>query len=207
MARPRIAKDREPEHHRGNSGRYPLRPSQSLLVKFPPSYDRADLPLVEPPFTAPQPSDGSMIDPYILQRFIDAQNPVYNRICAELRNGRKRSHWMWFAFPQIAGLGSSQWAREFAISSLAEAAAYLAHPILGPRLAESTGLVNVIEGRSVDQIFGYPDNLKFRSSMTLFARATPDNEGFSAALQKYFKGKPDPVTLASLQALEANGKR
>ena len=114
---------------------------------------------------------------------------------------------MWFAFPQIAGLGSSQWAREFAISSLAEAAAYLAHPILGPRLAECTRLVNVIEGRSVDQIFGYPDNLKFRSSMTLFARATPDNEGFVAALQKYFKGEPDPVTLARLQALEAHGKR
>ena len=148
-----------------------------------------------------------MNDPYNLQRFIDAQNPVYDRICAELRNGRKRSHWMWFAFPQIAGLGSSQWAREFAISSLAEAAAYLAHPILGPRLAECTRLVNVIEARSVDQIFGYPDNLKFRSSMTLFARATPDNELFVAALQKYFKGEPDPVTLARLQALEAHGKR
>jgi uncharacterized protein (DUF1810 family) len=148
-----------------------------------------------------------MNDPYNLQRFVDAQNPVYDRVCTELRNGRKKSHWMWFVFPQIEGLGSSQMARQFAISSLAEAAAYLAHPILGPRLAECTKLVNVIEGRPADQIFGYPDNLKFRSSMTLFARATPDNQVFLAALQKYFKGEPDPVTLARLQALDAQGKR
>ena len=144
-----------------------------------------------------------MSDPCDLQRFVDAQNPVYDRVCSELRDGRKKSHWMWFVFPQIEGLGSSQLARKFAISSLAEAAAYLAHPILGPRLAECTNLVNVIEGRSVDQIFGYPDNLKFRSSMTLFARATPDNEVFVAALQKYFNGEPDPVTLARLQTQDA----
>src|SRR6516162_281727 len=98
-----------------------------------------------------------MNNPYNLQRFVDAQNPVYDRVCSELRDGRKRSHWMWFVFPQIEGLGSSQLARKFAISSLAEAAAYLAHPILGPRLAKCTNLVDVIEGCSVDQIFGYPD--------------------------------------------------
>jgi uncharacterized protein (DUF1810 family) len=147
-----------------------------------------------------------MNNPYNLQRFVDAQNPVYDRVCSELRDGRKRSHWMWFVFPQIEGLGSSQLARKFAISSLAEAAAYLAHPILGPRLAKCTNLVDVIEGCSVDQIFGYPDDLKFRSSMTLFACATPGNEVFVAALQKYFKGEPDPMTLARLQALDAQGK-
>jgi uncharacterized protein (DUF1810 family) len=143
-----------------------------------------------------------MTDPYNLQRFVDAQNPVYERVCSELREGRKKSHWMWFVFPQIEGLGSSQLAREFAISSLAEAAAYLAHPILGPRLAECTQLVNLFEGRSVEQIFGYPDDLKFRSSMTLFARAAPDNQVFAAALQKYFKGEPDPATLLRLEAVE-----
>src|ERR1700756_83260 len=112
-----------------------------------------------------------MSDPYDLQRFVDAQNPVYDKVCSELRDGRKKSHWMWFVFPQIAGLGSSPLARRYAISSLAEAAAYHAHPILGPRLTECTSLVNRVEGRPVEQIFGYPDDLKFCSSMTLFARA------------------------------------
>jgi uncharacterized protein (DUF1810 family) len=139
-----------------------------------------------------------MTDPYDLQRFVDAQNPVYAKVCSELRDGRKKSHWMWFIFPQIAGLGSSQLARKFAISSLAEAAAYLAHPILGPRLAECTGLVNLIEGRPIEEIFGYPDDLKFRSSMTLFAHITPDNQVFIDALQKYFIGQFDPATLARL---------
>jgi uncharacterized protein (DUF1810 family) len=143
-----------------------------------------------------------MADPYNLQCFVDAQNPVYDKVCSELREGRKRSHWMWFVFPQIEGLGSSQLARQFAISSLAEAGAYLAHPILGPRLAECTRLVNRIEGRSVEQIFGYPDDLKFRSSMTLFARAAPDDQVFVAALQKYFRGEPDPATLLRLRAGE-----
>ena len=143
-----------------------------------------------------------MSDPYDLRRFVEAQNPVYAKVCSELREGRKRSHWMWFVFPQIVGLGSSPLARKFAISSLAEAAAYLAHPILGPRLAECTQLVNLVEGRSVAEIFGHPDDLKFRSSMTLFARATQDNQVFVAALQKYFKGEPDPATLLRLQSLE-----
>jgi uncharacterized protein (DUF1810 family) len=139
-----------------------------------------------------------MSDPYHLQRFVDAQNPVYGKVCAELRDGRKRSHWMWFIFPQVMGLGSSPLARKFAISSLAEAAAYLQHPILGPRLIECTRLVNLIEGRPIQQIFGYPDDLKFRSSMTLFAHAAGENQLFVDALQKYFKGEFDPTTLARL---------
>ena len=143
-----------------------------------------------------------MSDPYDLRRFVEAQNPVYAKVCSELREGRKRSHWMWFVFPQIVGLGSSPLARKFAISSSAEAAAYLVHPILGPRLAECTKLVNLVEGRSVAEIFGHPDDLKFRSSMTLFARTTQDNQVFVAALQKYFQGEPDPATLLRLQSLE-----
>jgi uncharacterized protein (DUF1810 family) len=139
-----------------------------------------------------------MSDPYDLQRFVDAQNPMYDRVRAELQEGRKRSHWMWFVFPQIAGLGSSPPARRFAISSLAEATAYLAHPILGPRLAECTRLVNQIEGRPIGQIFGHPDDLKFRSSMTLFARASADNQVFVDALQKHFNGEFDPATLERL---------
>jgi len=139
-----------------------------------------------------------MSDPYDLQRFVDAQNPVYDRVRAELQEGRKRSHWMWFIFPQIAGLGSSPLARRFAISSLSEAAAFLEHPILGPRLAECTRLFNLIEGRSIEQIFGRPDNLKFRSSMTLFARASADNQVFVDALQKHFDGESDPATLERL---------
>jgi len=139
-----------------------------------------------------------MSDLYDLQRFVDAQNPVYDRVRAELQEGRKRSHWMWFIFPQIAGLGSSPLARRFAISSLSEAAAFLEHPILGPRLAECTRLVNLIEGRSIEQIFGRPDDLKFRSSITLFARASADNQVFVDALQKHFYGEFDPATLERL---------
>ena len=145
-----------------------------------------------------------MNDPYGLQRFVDAQNRVYDKVCSELRDGRKKSHWMWFVFPQIEGLGSSQLARKFAISSLAEASAYLAHPILGPRLAKCTSLVNLVEGRPIEQIFGYPDDLKFRSSVTLFAHATPDNRVFIDALQKYFGGEFDPATLARLEALQSS---
>ena len=139
-----------------------------------------------------------MSDPYDLQRFVDAQNPVYDKVRAELREGRKRSHWMWFIFPQIAGLGSSPMARRFAISSLAEATAFLEHSLLGPRLAECTRLVNLVEGRPVGQIFGYPDDLKFRSSMTLFARAAAENQIFVDALQKYFAGELDPATIERL---------
>jgi uncharacterized protein (DUF1810 family) len=139
-----------------------------------------------------------MDDPYNLQHFVDAQAPVFEQVRAELRAGRKRSHWMWFVFPQIAGLGHSEMARRYAISSLDEAKAYLAHPVLGARLRECTELVSKVDGRSVGEIFGYPDDLKFHSSMTLFARATGDYGVFEAALKKYFGGKPDPETLKRL---------
>ena len=139
----------------------------------------------------------SVDDPYDLQRFVEAQNPVYDRVVAELASGRKKSHWMWFVFPQIAGLGGSPMAISYAISSLDEAKAYLAHPILGARLRECISLVNRIEGRSIDEIFGSPDNKKFRSSMTLFAHAADDGL-FEQALLKYFGGAPDPLTLARL---------
>ena len=139
-----------------------------------------------------------MSDPYNLQRFVNAQDAVYKKVCLELRDGYKRGHWMWFVFPQIEGLGSSFEARKFAISSQREAEAYLKHPILGPRLRECTRLVNLIEGRSIEDIFGHTDSLKFRSSMTLFAHATPDNKVFTDALQKYFEGKVDGLTLTRL---------
>jgi uncharacterized protein (DUF1810 family) len=140
-----------------------------------------------------------MADSYHLQRFVDAQERIYSQVCAELREGRKRTHWIWFIFPQIQGLGFSAMAARYAISSREEAAAYLSHPVLGPRLRECTRLVNQVEGRSIDAIFGYPDDLKFRSSMTLFANATPDNQVFLDALEKYFAGESDPLTLARLR--------
>ena len=139
-----------------------------------------------------------MDDRFQLQRFVDAQQPIYEAVLSELRAGRKRSHWMWFIFPQISGLGHSSTAQTFAVSSLAEAAAYLAHPILGPRLRECAGLVAGIKGRSVDEIFDGPDDLKFHSSMTLFARAAPRESIFAACLEKYFGGQLDPRTLARL---------
>ena len=137
-------------------------------------------------------------DPYDLQRFVDAQNPVIDRVRAELRAGRKRSHWMWFVFPQIGGLASSPMARKYAISAREEAEAYLRHPVLGPRLRECTELVRQIEGRTVAEIFGYPDDLKFRSSMTLFAQVAADSRLFTDAIAKYFPGGADPATLERL---------
>jgi uncharacterized protein (DUF1810 family) len=137
-------------------------------------------------------------DLFSLSRFVEAQNPIYRRVVAELSAGRKASHWMWFIFPQIQGLGSSDMARTYAISSLQEARTFLAHPILGPRLRECVELVNCIEGRSIEEIFGYPDDRKFRSSMTLFARAADDASLFEQALNKYFGGGADPLTLARL---------
>jgi uncharacterized protein (DUF1810 family) len=137
-----------------------------------------------------------MDDPFDLQRFIEAQEPVYGRVCDELRRGRKTSHWMWFVFPQIRGLGHSPIAQKFAIASLAEARAYLDHPILGPRLRQCTQLVIDVEGRTASEIFGYPDDMKFRSSMTLFALAAPDDPLFKSALTKYFPAGPDPETVA-----------
>jgi len=138
-------------------------------------------------------------DPYNLQRFVEAQDPVFTDVCEELRGGRKTSHWMWFVFPQIQGLGRSSTAREFAISSRAEAEAYLRHPILGPRLRECTALATAIDGSSAEEIFGYPDYLKFRSCLTLFAQATPDNQVFLEALKKYFGGEFDAATLQLLE--------
>jgi len=137
-------------------------------------------------------------DPYNLRRFVDAQKSEYGRVCSELRNGQKRGHWMWFIFPQRRGLGSSPMATKFGIASREEAEAYLKHPILGPRLVECTELVNTLEGRSVDQIFGYPDNLKFRSSMTLFAEVASERPLFQEALRKYFGGEPDSRTIERL---------
>lgn len=139
-----------------------------------------------------------MEDPYDLQRFVEAQEPVLASVLAELRAGRKESHWMWFVFPQVSGLGGSAMAVRYAIGSLAEARAYAAHPLLGPRLRECARLVAQVEGSNVEEIFGYPDDLKFRSSMTLFARAAPEEPLFAQCLQKYFGGEPDAATLARL---------
>ena len=139
-----------------------------------------------------------MKDPYNLQRFVNAQQPVYQDVCGELRSGKKRSHWMWFIFPQIKGLGQSETARRFAISSLEEAEAYSRHALLGPRLRECSHLVAGLDGCSAEDIFGYPDYIKFRSSMTLFAKAAADNGVFNECLRKYFKGEGDAATLAGL---------
>jgi len=139
-----------------------------------------------------------MSDPYNLRRFVNTQQSIYDDVLRELREGHKRSHWMWFIFPQIEGLGHSAMAREYAISSREEAEAYLRHPVLGQRLEECARLVAAINGRSIEDIFGYPDYLKFRSSMTLFSNVAPNREIFEECLQKYFGGEPDTVTLAEL---------
>ena len=133
-----------------------------------------------------------------LQRFVDAQAPVWERVLAELRAGRKRTHWMWFVFPQVAGLGGSGMARRYAIASLDEARAYLAHPVLGPRLHEAVGLVAALAGRPIHDVMGSPDDLKLRSSLTLFARAAADPAPFQAALDVHYGGEPDPLTLERL---------
>jgi uncharacterized protein (DUF1810 family) len=140
----------------------------------------------------------SASDSFDLQRFIDAQERVYPTVLDELRVGRKRSHWIWFIFPQVAGLGSSPTATRYAISSLHEARAYLRHELLGPRLHECVRLVNAAQGRSIGEIFGSPDDLKVRSSMTLFAHATQDNKDFVELLERYYDGEEDPLTLERL---------
>lgn len=137
-------------------------------------------------------------DPFRLQRFVSAQDPVFRRVLLELESGTKTGHWMWFIFPQIRGLGRSPVSVEYAISSREEAQAYLQHSILGPRLEECTRLVLLVEGRSALEIFGSPDDMKFRSSMTLFARVSPEDDIFTRALEKYFDGVPDPLTLGRL---------
>jgi uncharacterized protein (DUF1810 family) len=139
-----------------------------------------------------------MPDAFQLERFAEAQSNVYDDVVAELKQGQKQSHWMWFVFPQMKGLGNSPTAKQYAIKSRAEAVAYLEHPVLGPRLRQCTQLVIDTEGRTIGQIFGYPDDLKFRSSMTLFANVTPDNDLFRKALQKYFRGEMDHATLDRL---------
>ncbi|HEX3461007.1 MAG TPA: DUF1810 domain-containing protein [Acidimicrobiales bacterium] len=137
-----------------------------------------------------------MVDPYNLERFVAAQDAggIYDRAVGELREGRKRSHWMWFVFPQIAGLGQSAMSREFAISSIEEARAYLRHPVLGPRLIECAGIVAAGPGRSAADVFGGIDAQKLQSSMTLFRRAMPETPEFEAVLDRYFEGQPDPAT-------------
>ncbi|GIF54153.1 DUF1810 domain-containing protein [Asanoa iriomotensis] len=138
-------------------------------------------------------------DPYRLNRFVEAQEGVYPHAVAELRAGYKRSHWMWFVFPQIAGLGRSSMAQAYAISGLDEARAYLAHPVLGPRLRECTTIL--VDGAENDEqrIFGPVDAMKLRSSMTLFAHAAPDEPAFRAALTRFYDGSEDDATLARLR--------
>ena len=139
-----------------------------------------------------------MTDPYNLQRFIDAQKDVFETACAELSAGHKQSHWMWFIFPQLKGLGRSPTAQFYGISGRQEAQAYLRHPVLGQRLRHSTQLLLAVQGRSIRDILGSPDDLKFRSSMTLFSRVTEDNQVFLDALSKYYAGNSDERTLEIL---------
>ncbi len=136
-----------------------------------------------------------MQDEFNLERFVEAQAPVIDQVRRELAEGRKRTHWMWYVFPQIRGLGHSQTAQFYAITSLAEAIAYLRHPVLGPRLHDCAGLVNKVQGQSAQHIFGSPDDLKFHSSMTLFAQADLSDPLFKEALDKFFAGCPDSRTL------------
>jgi uncharacterized protein (DUF1810 family) len=138
-----------------------------------------------------------MSERFELQRFVDAQAPVYQRVVAELRQGRKQSHWMWFIFPQLAGLGHSPMARRFALASSEEAVAYLDHGVLGARLRECTALVNAVEGKTIREILGTPDDLKFCSSMTLFAAVSPGPE-FATAIARFYGARPDPKTLQLL---------
>jgi len=140
-----------------------------------------------------------MPDPHGLQRFLTAQEPLLAQARRELSEGHKRSHWMWFMFPQIAGLGGSEMARHYAIGSLAEARAYMAHPTLGPRLRDLTAVVNNVQGRSAHAIFGSPDDMKFHACVTLFARAAPEAPEFPAALDKYFGGVPHAGTMERLK--------
>ena len=139
-----------------------------------------------------------MAQQFDLQRFVDAQDTVYDTVRAELRAGHKRSHWMWYIFPQLAGLGRSETARHYALSGLEEAQAYLAHPLLGRRLEECCRILTGIEGRTASAIFGYPDDLKLHSSLTLFAQAAPEQPLFVACLEKYFNGQRDAATLKLL---------
>jgi uncharacterized protein (DUF1810 family) len=148
-------------------------------------------------------------DRHDLQRFVTAQKGIYNVALSELRAGRKRSHWMWFVFPQLAGLGSSSTAETYAIRSLAEARAYLEHPVLGPRLIECVEAANAVRDRSALDVFGYPDELKFRSCVTLFGLAATgpkEKAPFQKALDKYFSGQGDTSTVQKLGRTSSRGK-
>lgn len=138
-----------------------------------------------------------MAEDFDLQRFVDAQAPVFAQVCAELAGGRKRGHWMWFVFPQLKGLGRSAAAQHFGITSQAEAQAYWRHPLLGPRLKQCAEIVLAVDGRSANEIFGSPDDLKFCSCLTLFAQVTGEPV-FRQALDKYFAGRADEQTLRLL---------
>jgi uncharacterized protein (DUF1810 family) len=149
-------------------------------------------------------------DPFDLARFVEAQAASYPRVLAELAAGEKTSHWMWFIFPQLGGLGSSPMARRYAVTGLAEARAYLAHPLLGARLRECARALVAVQGRTAHQIFGSPDDLKLRSSLTLFARAaapSPPGEDrvFGEALARYYGGQPDPLTVQRLASGQRSG--
>lgn len=141
-------------------------------------------------------------DPFDLARFVSAQDPVYERVLEELRHGRKRTHWMWFVFPQLIGLGASAMADRYAVRSRAEAAAYLRHEILGPRLKECTELINAVKEDSIRRILGFPDDRKFHSSMTLFAEVDGAAGVYRQALARFFDGRPDPRSLEILAALD-----
>jgi uncharacterized protein (DUF1810 family) len=133
-----------------------------------------------------------------LAEFVAAQDPVYDEVRQELAAGRKETHWIWFIFPQLAGLGYSSMSKKFGLASKAEARSYWAHPVLGPRLRECVELLLASPKRSIDSIMGPPDDLKFRSSMTLFGAAAPEEPIFQAALEKFFGGEPDPLTIGLL---------
>jgi uncharacterized protein (DUF1810 family) len=145
----------------------------------------------------------SLSDPHELQRFVNAQRDTYAEALAELRIGRKHGHWMWFVFPQVAGLSHSTIGARYAIASRDEAVAYLAHPVLGARLRECAEAVLGVTGKTAHDIFSYPDDLKLRSSMTLFARLAEPDGPFRRVLERYFEGAEDPATLAVLEAWEA----
>lgn len=146
-------------------------------------------------------------DPFDLERFVAAQDAVIGRVFKELEQGRKTSHWMWFVFPQIAGLGSSAMAQRYAIASMEEARAYLAHPLLGARLRRCVHLLIDLKGRSAHAIFGSPDDRKLHSSLTLFAQAAPGDSLYAQALDRFFEGRQDPATLALLQAQARRGSK
>src|SRR5688500_9262118 len=184
---------RRRQRHRGNA-HLARRPRRGL--RGSPACCLRALPARKPDSWRPSMSDTG--DPYHLQRFVAAQADHYREALSEIRDGRKRSHWMWYVFPQYAGLGSSPTSRHYAIKSLREAEAYLRHPLLGARLLESCEAVLAIDGRSAFDVFGSPDDLKLHSSATLFAHVSPPDSVFERILDRYFDGKPDEKTLALL---------